>query len=345
MNLSNRSVIHKRLKCFVEFIAPEKEKREDIKRQSDDIRDCITNGAKKDGLTILSKPYSGSFAKKSGLRRQMQGNDEVEGQDIDLGFILRDEDRWGNPLTCQIETFEKYLRDNYPNSIVGHTKSSATIAFKRTKLQFDIIPLIETSRKNIQKLIRTNGEIRQSSVQQQAEFIKKRNRSSNELDGLVKFNECLRLVKWWRYQRQANSGIFGNGDNDSKVPSFLLDLLCAKAYDETLVKATYPETLASWFGFLAHTVRNRKTVRFTDFIKAPKNENRVNWKVLDPMDDTNNVVENWPDYKINELAKWFEESRGAICRAIRYDEDGEDQKSMEELIQLLGNSIRNQCKE
>ena len=345
MIISTHSTIHRRFKCFVDFIAPEPEKRDDIKRQADEIRDCIESKAKDDGYIVAASAYSGSFAKKTGLRRQLQGNDEVEGQDIDIGFILEDRDADGNPLGCMVHTFEGYLRDRWPDSEVGYTKSSATIRFTGSKNQFDAVPLIKTGRKNIQKLIRFDDERRQSSVQQQTEFIKKRNRKSNDLIGVVGFNHCLRLVKWWRYQRQSESGIFGNGRKDPKVPSFLLDLLCAKAFDEESVGTTYPETLARWFGFLAHTVRNRKEVIFGDFIKHHQSRDAADWKVIDPMDDNNNVVKNWKLNKIDELAEWFEESRDEMMRAIRYDREGDDVASLNALVNLFGNSIKNHCKE
>lgn len=347
MNISTQSNIHRRFKCFVKFIAPEDDKRDAIARQADEIRDCIEAKAKEDGYTVIASRYSGSFSKASGLRRHLQGNDEVEGQDIDIGFILKDEDSNGNPLGCMIHKFEQYLRSNkaWEKSDIGHTKSSATISFKGSKNQFDAVPLIETGRKNIQKLIRTDGLERQSSVKQQTEFFQARTASSHKIDGVVRFNECVRLVKWWRYQRQSDSGVFGNGNNDPKVPSFLLDLLCAAAYDSESVCETYAETLARWFGFLAHTVRNCHEIIFSDFIKRHQSRAWARWKVIDPMDDTNNVVKNWPDYKIDELAEWFEKGRDEMMRAIRYDGDGDDVASLKSLVALFGNSIKNQCKD
>jgi len=71
---SNKSVIHVRMKNFVKWIAPEKETREAIKKQSDEIRKRIKSKAEEDGLTVLSMPYSGSFAKKTGLRRHYSGD-------------------------------------------------------------------------------------------------------------------------------------------------------------------------------------------------------------------------------------------------------------------------------
>ncbi len=344
MKQSNRALMHSRLKCFVDYIAPEKEKREDMKRQSDDIRKCIEKHAMEDGLTILSMPYSGSFAVKSGLKRSLRGNDEIEGQDIDLAFIMKDEDENGNPLGCLVDDFVAYLKACWPNSDIQKTKSAAYINFTGSKIQYDVVPLIDTKRKNIQKLIRTNGEERQSSVHKHADFIKKRTDESNQLKGVVKFNECLRLIKWWRYQRQTESSIFGNDHDDEKVPSFLLSLLCACAYDEESVYETYADTLKRWFGFLAHVLKNRKQVVFDDFIKTHDLDNSGLWLVIDPMDDSNNIVGNWGNNKIDELAEWLGDGRDEIIRAIRYDEEGEDTKSLECLVNLFGNSIKNHCK-
>lgn len=345
MIVSNKSTIHRRMKCFVQFIAPDPNKREDIKRQADDIRSCIERNAKEEGYIITGSPSSGSFAKKTGLRRHLQGNDEVVGQDIDIAFILEDKDSEGNPLGCMVHHFERYLRECNPKCDVGSSKSAANISFSKTKLQFDAVPLIKTKRKDIQKLIRTNGEERQSSVQKQNEFVKSRNKSSNAIDGVVKFNECMRLMKWWRYQRQTESGVFGNGETEDKVPSFLLDLLGAKAYETVSVSATYPETLARWFSYLAHIVRKREDVVFKDFIKEHEDLDQANWRTIDPMDDTNNVVKNWPEYKINELADWFEAARDKMAQAIRHDREGDDQGSLNCLVELFGNSIKTQCKD
>lgn len=345
MKISNKSTIHRRMKCFVQFIAPDPDKREDIKRQADAVRACIEQHAKDEGYTIVSSPSSGSFAKKTGLRRHLQGNSEVEGQDIDIAFIMEDKDPNGQPLGSMVPHFERYLRDCYPQSDVSSNKSAAHISFTGTKLQFDAVPLVKTKRKDIQKLIRTNGEERQSSVKKQNEFVRSRNASSNDLEGVVKFNECMRLLKWWRYQRQTESGVFGNKPSDDKIPSFLLDLLGAKAYDRVSVSATYPETLARWFSYLAHVVRRRQDVVFGDFIKKHEELAHANWQVIDPMDDTNNVVKNWPEYKINELADWFETARDKMAQSIRCDHQGDDQGSLSLLVELFGNSIKTQCKE
>jgi hypothetical protein len=345
MNISNQAVIHKRLKCFVNYIATEKDTLDEIKIKAGEIRECIESRAERDGYTVLHSPYSGSFAVRTGLRRSLRGTDEVEGQDVDIAFVLKDEDSDGNTLNCMIDTFEGYLKERWPASEIGKSKSAANIHFKGMKQQFDVVPLIETKTPNIQKLIRTTGEERQSSVFKHKEFLKGRNVESDKIAGVVHFNQCIRLIKWWRYKQQSDSTILGKGDGKTEVPSFLLNLLCAYAYDSCSVKPTYAETLARWFSFLYDIVYRKESIVFTDFIKRPKVDQNKLWSVLDPVDDTNNVVKNWGALEINELTDWLEDARDKMTQAIRYDQEGEDQKSLECLIELFGNSISNQCKD
>lgn len=337
--VSTHSSIHRRFKAFVKWIAPDPDIREKIEKQAQEIRDRIKPQAEKDGLIIKAMPLSGSFPKYSGLRRHMRGHSMEEGQDIDIAFIMEPKDKNGKELGCLVDRFEKYAKNSYPDSEVGSTKSSATIKFTSTKQKYDLVPLFEMTKKDMQLLKRTDGKERKTSVVRHVDFVNKRKQSSDSIDGVVRFNECLRLVKWWRTVQQEDSGIFGNDENDDKVPSFLLDLLCAYAYDQRSVSNTYAVTLAMWFGLLANIVRNRKDVMFNP--PAGITHEPALWKVLDPVDPTNNVVKNWSNAEINELARWFENARDEINRAIRYDEQGDETALVESLVKLFGTAFKN----
>ncbi len=336
---STHATIHLRFKNFVKWIAPEEEKREKIVSKSDEIMEKISKKATDDDLIVISRNRSGSFSKESGLRRFMRGNSAIEGQDIDLSFILDEYDKNGVKQGCLVEKFKGYAKDCYPDNEVGNTKSSATIIFSATKLQYDLVPLFKVNGKELQILKRTDLTERKTSVKKHTEFSLKRKEESDSILGVVKFNECVRLIKWWKYEQQEKSNIFGNEEGDEKIPSFLLDLLCAFAYDTTSVDKTYSGTLAKWFGFLANVVRNRKDVKF-------KNETFSNtslWNVIDPVDSDNNLVKNWSNIKLNELARWLEDSRDEMNRAIRFDEQGEDKSSLDCLVKIFGNSFKNHC--
>lgn len=249
-NYSNKSTIHVRIKNFVKWIAPEKEKREEIKKQSDEIRTKIKAKAEEDGLTIESMPYSGSFPKKTGLRRHYLGEQEIDGQDIDIPFVVKkDKETEFEPL---IKRFEGYAESAYPKTERKPTKSSVKMSFSGTKLSYDIVPMFATSDPEKQILIRDNGDIITTSIQKHKDFIRSRVKESNEDDGIVMFNDCIRLLKWWREVKLSDS----NG-TIKDIPSFLLDLLAAKAYDKLGVDTTYPQTLANWFNYLASVAKSR----------------------------------------------------------------------------------------
>jgi hypothetical protein len=196
--------------------------------------------------------------------------------------------------------------------------------------------MLEAENINEQILIRSNGEKISTSVKKHVEFIKKRTNASNDEVGRVKYNECLRLFKWWR-DSQANDSYTLGGDNSPS--SFLINLLTAKAFDELSVKKTYAETLAMWFGYLAHMVRSREPILFSDYNTPIKDYNL--WTVMDPVNLENNVVKNWDSLKIDELASWLEDGRDNWSRIIRYDLENDDSKSMEQLVEIFGNSFKN----
>lgn len=333
---SNKSRIHVRMKNFVKWIAPEKETRDAIKKQSDEIRGRIKGKAEADGLTVQSMPYSGSFAKKTGLRRHYMGESEIEGQDIDIPFVVKkDKETEFEPL---INRFDGYAKASYPDTEREKTKSSVKMKFTGTKLSYDLVPMFGTSDPEKQILIRENGEIITTSIQKHIEFIKSRTKESNDEDGIVRFNDCIRLLKWWRERKvQKTSGSI------EEVPSFLIDLLAAKAYDKCGVDTTYPQTLAKWFSYLAFVVKNRETIWFSDFYKTPKPDGTKAWNVLDPVMPDNNVVKNWQGYQIDELAAWLQEAAEILNRAIVADLIGEDTESLEHLKQIFGKIFQSHC--
>jgi hypothetical protein len=164
----------------------------------------------------------------------------------------------------------------------------------------------------------------------------------------VKFNQCIQLLKWWKEFQSDNSYYLGFNNltqANNAPPSILIDLLCALAFDRLGVKKTYGETLASWCGYLAHIVRNRTSIHFSDYYTSPKLDAGDLWIVLDPVNPENNIVKKWDSTKINELADWFENARDAWGRIIHFDEDNDDGKALEVLTELFGNPFKNHCGE
>lgn len=341
MSTLTQTLIHRRMKCFVEFIAPEKDESPLVKEHFQQIKSRIEKHAKEEGYTVASVHYSGSYAKRTGLRRYMTGGSEVEGQDVDVAVILEDHSAKGRPIEHSlISDFKRYLKTQWPEHLVSHTKSSATLAIPKHQLRFDVVPLLKTTHPNIQKLIRANREVRTTSVQGHTEFIRNLNRQGEH----IHYNNGLRLVKWWRYNQQINSRIFRNDRSTDKVPSFLLDLLCAKAYMELPAPQGYPDMLYQWFKYLHEVTRQRKPVLF-EHKDSARIRSTAPWCVIDPMDTANNVVEKWPAHKVDELARWFQRGRDLMMQAMHFDHDGKADESLNCLKELFGPSIKTHCKQ
>ncbi|MFO0762674.1 MAG: CBASS oligonucleotide cyclase [Byssovorax sp.] len=331
--LSNKSTSHVMLMNFVDWIRPEESTEEKIRKQADEIRDRIKGKASEDRLTVQSMPWSGSFAKKTGLRRHMRGDHEVEGQDIDLPFVVSPKDEDGKALKSLLDRFERYAKESYPNTARTRTKSSICMDFVGTKLSYDLVPMLAVERDdNAQILIRNDGQRRKTSVQQHIDFIKKRTDESNKEPGRVKFNEGVRLVKWWREMRQADSAVL------PEVPTMLIDLLCARAFDRMSVAETYTETLSQWFGLMANIIRGKKTVQWS---KAPPAGMKALWVVLDPVNEENNVVpSSWGNLQLDELTTWFENARDGMARVIAAEVAGQKTEVEEELTALFGGAVK-----
>lgn len=330
---STRGDLHRRLSAFVEWIATDTTREDDLRARAKNIRDAIGAKAKADELTIRSTPNSGSFATRTGLRRHMRGESEVEGQDVDLPFVVSPKKKEEEQLEGLLPRFEKYVREAYPDTDRERTKSSVRLLFA-DKVNFDLVPLFATTDAERQILVRTDGEPRETSVQKHADFVKKRTAKSNDEWGRVKFNEMVRLLKWWRCFRLEKAR------SVSDIPSFLMNLLAAHAFDQRAVQVTYGETVADWFGLLARAARKRTPIFFTDFASAPVASEGGVWSVRDPVNPGNNLVERWSGLTCDEFADWLEESRDGMYEMIAAFNDGRETDGMNGLVRVFGNSVR-----
>ncbi|OJJ19947.1 hypothetical protein BKI52_15835 [marine bacterium AO1-C] len=347
-NLNTKSKIHVRMRNFVDWIAPDPDKRDAVEQHRKGVKEKVSAKAEEDRLIIKSMPKAGSFAKKTGLRRYKRGDAEQEGQDIDQPFVVEPTDSEGNKVEGSklLDKFDNYVGSAYPDSEKERTKRSIKLKFS-SAIYFDIVPMLATKNDEEQVIIQSNGDEVTSSVQKHNSFTRDRTDDSNQVKGRVKFNECVRILKWWNSHHTSQSAVFSLTDNTKKeVPSFVINLLAAKAYDEIDVCETYPETLFKWFGKLASLVRNSRPIFFNDYTKNLKEkdlDDTILWSVIDPVTSDNVVTRKWDGAEIDELAQWLEESRDAMARAIRYDGDGEDAKSLEWLVKIFGNSFKNHC--
>jgi hypothetical protein len=329
---------HRRLAAFVNWIKPDQDTREDIRKQAADICRVISAQATADGLSVLATPDAGSFAKHTGLRRHMRGGLEVEGQDVDLPFVVKPTTDEGERIAELLRRFERYAAGSYPNTPRRITASSLELQFVAAKRNYDLVPMLTAPSPDHQVILKKDGSRRLTSVAKHTEFVRRRTRLSDAMDGRVKFNECIRLFKWWRCVRIGESSII------DEVRTMLVELLCASAFERLEVDATYTETLFKWFGWLAHVTAARTRIAFQDYptIEAFRENapgNRL-WYVVDPVNVNNNVVHgDWGNIEIDELASWFAAARDGFGRIIAYENAGNVSKVDAVLAELFGNLV------
>ena len=143
----------------------------------------------------------------------------------------------------------------------------------------------------------------------------------------------VRLLKWWRCFRLEQARSLPD------VPSFLVNLLAAHAFDQRGVQETYAETVADWFGFIGRAARKRTRIFFSDFGSAPAPDGPT-WSVYDPVNAGNNVVEKWSGLMCDEFADWLEESRDAMYEVITAFDDGRQSDGVNGLVRVFGNPLR-----
>lgn len=320
--------LHARLSNFVDWIAPNPTTRDEIKTRADNVRRAIRAKAEADKLTIQSTPLSGSFATKTGLRRHMRGASEVEGQDVDLPFVVSPKTKDEEQLSVLLPRFERYAAQAYPDTERETTKSSVRLKFA-DKVNFDIVPMFSTVDPEYQILVRQDGERRETSVRQHVAFIRSRNDKSNVIPGRVKFNEMVRLLKWWRCFRQDGARTI------TEIPSFLMNLLAAHAFDTQQLGDKYGESVADWFGFSARVVRNRSSIVF----HPSGSIGSSTWMVQDPVNANNNAADKWSGVMCDELADWLEESRDQMYEAIVSFTDRRETDGMNALARVFGSPI------
>jgi hypothetical protein len=321
----------------VEWIKPAQGTRETIQKQGADVRRAISGQAADDSLCVLATPDSGSFAKHTGLRRHMRGELEVEGLDVDLPFVVKPTTEEGERIGELLRRFDAYAAASYPSTPRRVTASSIELQFAASKLNYDLVPMLTAPIPDHQIILKKDGSRRLTSVAKHTDFVRRRTRESDALEGRVKFNECIRLLKWWRCVRLETGAIH-------EVRTMLIELLCACAYDRLKVEPTYTETLCKWFSWLASVTSRRIEVAFSDYPtievlreNAPGN---MLWRVLDPVNVNNNVVHtDWGNIELQEFSSWFSAARDAFARLISHESAGNTSTVDAILVEQFGNPI------
>ena len=336
-----RLTLQTRFFNFISWIRPAPDKADDVRKQRDDVRSRIKTKAQEDGLIVRSMPASGSFAKATGLRRHMLGGAEHEGQDVDCPFVVARKDKDGDPLTELLSKFEGYAKACYPDTEIERTKSSVKLKFAASKVNYDLVPMLAVDGSDDEQiLLRADGERRRTSVQKHVELVQSRTKRSRDLRGSVVFNDGLRLVKWWREFQMTQGKII------TEIPSFLVELLCAKAFDEASVQTGYAETLVPWFDRIYSYAAQRRDVTFDDYGTPRPERISAPWRVIDPVNTDNNAVPaSWSGIQIDELRDWAASARDKLQQAIAFEMRGRDADAVALVAEIFGTSFKNHSEE
>lgn len=330
---------HGHLKRFVGKIRTPRADEKKIIRQRERIRERMKSHAHKAGLEFARIPNAGSYAKRTGLIRYVRGGSVVGGQDVDLPFVLTHRSGQDLELRELLELFHGWVSRSYPRSRVSRTKSSIKLELKTFKYAFDIVPMVaHPERHNREYLFKGNGTKVVTSVKGHVDFVKRRTARSKKMDGIVTFNDMLRLYKWWRYFRVAEDDLV------DEVPTFLLELLCAKAFDEQQVATTYTETLYTWFHAVATIVSERREVRFDDAERQlPRSgATATRWAVRDPINPDNLVVpRQWTEAHVDHFGQWLATGAAIMERVRDCDRHDNGKGALVELARLFGPPVRN----
>lgn len=333
-------VLQRRMSKFVDWVRPDPAENPAVRKHANDVLDRVKAKAIEKDIPVVDGLIGGSFAKKTGLRRHMRGYNEIEGQDIDLVFVVnhKDDEKYFSAL---VSKFLDVVKASYPNTEATPTKCSVQVEFVNPLVTYDVVPTYKTDKPDFQLIVRTDLERRLTSVDRHTQFIATRIKKSQSVPGRVEFNEGIRLVKWWRCIFLEESFYLKNDG----IPSTLLELLFSKVFDEVGVQKTYAETLVQWFSKAAGIVENKTLIYFNDFTNLKPMLTQINatWNVLDPVNFDNNITKRWSPNQIQELADGLKKAKDNLQRAISRDMFDDPIGSLDALEKVFGTSVKNHC--
>lgn len=325
---------HTHLKDFVPEIRTPKVEQRKIEEQRGRVRHRVMSRLQKLKLQVARSPNAGSYAKGTGLRRYMYGNTKIGGSDVDLPIVLTARSGDHLDLKALLDLFEELVRSSYSRSKVTRTKSSIKLELSTFKYPFDIVPMVAVREDpNREYLFRGDGRKIATSVSEHVKFVKSRTARSAKQPGIVRYSDMVRLFKWWRELHATSDAVL------KETHTFLIELLCAKAFDEHGVATSYTQTLHTWFNAIARIVSERRPVRFDDMHGLDAGGG---WVVLDPVSPENNVVpEKWGEAQLDQLAQGFWEGAATLQRIQERDADHDGKGALRELQTLFGPAIGN----
>jgi hypothetical protein len=328
---SDEVTIKARFEKFTREIKPTPEHIEEANRQTDFMIRQLKNKVAGDKSFELEKILkAGSNAKFTSLRKTDENL-----FDVDLGAYFSGEGATKAHLDTLIQFTRDQLRLIYPQKeeedfIV--LKSAARVKFRSgIKLNVDVAPIIRDGSLDVDNagwIPRPDGW-RLTSVTGHNKFVEKRTGESKKVNGPVKFNRLVRMVKWWN-----------NLQGDLTQPSIFCELIAAKAFEECGVTGEWQTSLRQIFNcFRKHQFL--EAIVFSDYYEAGKVTFPADSViVMDSVNPENNVTAAWTESIRSQYLDRIQDAYDAMMEARSAELDDDEDAAIDAWCIVFGGAFR-----
>jgi hypothetical protein len=323
--------IKARFDQFVANICPTPEHFAEADRQTNYmIERLIDQVAANNRFTLRKILHAGSNAKHTSLLRT---EDNVF--DVDLGAYFSGAGATKTELGTLLRFTQQQLRAIYPTKpaedfTIG--RSAVCVVFRSgIELHVDVAPIICDDSLGIENggwIPRADGEWRLTSVTCHNEFVRTRSARSRKRPGPVKFNQLVRLVKWWNNQQGSLA-----------QPSIFCDLITAAAFEQTGVTDEWQTSLRGVFGFLRKH-RFLEPIVFNDYYDPKSVTIRDQVVVLDSVNKDNNITKKWTEATRVAYLERVQLAYDAMVEAHSAELDDDEDGAVDAWCDVFGEAFR-----
>jgi tRNA nucleotidyltransferase (CCA-adding enzyme) len=251
-----------------------KDKADEYRAQAGRVREKVTGYLNDHADFSLKKILlSGSLAKGTALRTI---------NDIDMACYISGSEA-PKDISALITYLAEKLRNAFPNLSPDQVQPktySVTISFRGSGLDVDVVPILYFGDKDWYGCVvsQDDGSLLETCIPRHLDFIRSRKQKQE-----THFAQVIRLAKYWvKLMKTERNGF--------RFKSFMVELVMAKLLDKGVDFSDYPESLQSFFTYLA-TSNLDELVVFYDYYKAsdlPVFPNPI--KIVDPVNPKNNAA-------------------------------------------------------
>lgn len=323
--------IKARFEKFTKQIKPTDEHIEEANRQTgymiDRLKNLVSNSEK---FTLEKVLKAGSNAKFTSLRKT-----EENIFDVDLGVYYSGQGATKEHLSSLLKFTHDQVRNIYgkikQDEDFEILKSAVRVKFRSgIKLNVDVTPIIRDDSLGLENggWIPRNDEWRLTSVTCHNQFVHKRIKLSDSVNGPVKFNRLIRMVKWWN-----------NLQGKLKQPSIFCDLITAAAFERCGVTDEWQTSLRQVFTFLRKH-QFLQPIIFNDYYDPKIVSLKDSVIIMDSVNPKNNIARDWTETTRQGYLDLVQEAYDAMMDAKSYELEGEEDSAVEAWCRVFGDAFR-----